>query len=140
MTNITNLYKTENSPGETFDFRNQIFTVFITDLDSSVPSRQGRQGTAIPPCPHPSESMRIHVPRAQQKETTFREALCSSICNLEDLSPTPSVPGTQSTLKPKLLSSGFPLGVKDGKGTHGKVSPHYPRVLASSRKICELGK
>ena len=130
---------TENSLTEIFDTgtrSSHIFTVFTTDLDSSV---QSRQGTAYPPCPHPSESMRInanqaHVPRPDKTGRTNVSrgilSLChfaleflefTAVCNLSDFQTYP-LPGTQNTVKSKTswVFLCFPLGVKDRKGTHRK--------------------
>ena len=132
---------TENSLGETFDTgtrSSHIFTVFTTDLDSSV---QSRQGTAYPPCPHPSESMRInanqaHVPRPDKTDRTYvsRGTLYhfvtlslyhfavefvefTAVCNLSDFQTYP-LPGTQNTVKPKTswVFLGFPRFSSRSKG------------------------
>ena len=81
---------TENSLTEIFDTgtrSSHIFTVFTTDLDSSV---QSRQGTAYPPCPHPSESMRInanqaHVPRPDKTGRTNVSRGILSLCHFVTL-------------------------------------------------------
>ena len=64
----------------------------------------------------------------------------TAVCNLSDFQTYP-LPGTQNSVKPKTswVFLGFPLGVKDGKGTHRKCRLAILESWRPVAKFANLG-